>query len=309
MKSKFELEHIGINTPNAEEAEKLANLLSLVFNLESRHGQKSEFAGPYFECMKAPFLGTNGHIAMRTPNLAAAMEELKEKGVSALAIEKLQPILNLSGTNQDKLSHLREILKNSETGLKGIDELSKIFRHLDTLELQIEIKLDLTLARGLSYYTGAIFEVKAKGAEMGSITGGGRYDDLTGIFGMKNMSGVGISFGADRIFDVMNQLDLFPQDSTATTQILFVNFGEQEEAYCLPLLKKLRGQGINAEIFPETSKMKKQMGYADKKNIPFVALVGENEIANHLVTLKNMHDGTQESIPVDDLIDKLRNNK
>ena len=177
--------------------------------------------------------------------------ELKEKGVSALAIEKLQPILNLSGTNQDKLSHLREILKNSETGLKGIDELSKIFRHLDTLELQIEIKLDLTLARGLSYYTGAIFEVKAKGAEMGSITGGGRYDDLTGIFGMKNMSGVGISFGADRIFDVMNQLDLFPQDSTATTQVLFVNFGEQEEAYCLPLLKKLRGQGINAEIFPE----------------------------------------------------------
>lgn len=235
--------------------------------------------------------------------------ELKEKGVSALAIEKLQPILNLSGTNQDKLSHLREILKNSETGLKGIDELSKIFRHLDTLELQIEIKLDLTLARGLSYYTGAIFEVKAKGAEMGSITGGGRYDDLTGIFGMKNMSGVGISFGADRIFDVMNQLDLFPQDSTATTQVLFVNFGEQEEAYCLPLLKKLRGQGINAEIFPEASKMKKQMGYADKKNIPFVALVGENEIANHLVTLKNMHDGTQESIPVDDLIDKLRNNK
>ena len=235
--------------------------------------------------------------------------ELKEKGVSALAIEKLQPILNLSGTNQDKLSHLREILKNSETGLKGIDELSKIFRHLDTLELQIEIKLDLTLARGLSYYTGAIFEVKAKGAEMGSITGGGRYDDLTGIFGMKNMSGVGISFGADRIFDVMNQLDLFPQDSTATTQVLFVNFGEQEEAYCLPLLKKLRGQGINAEIFPEASKMKKQMGYADKKNIPFVALVGENEIANHLVTLKNMLDGTQESIPVDDLIDKLRNNK
>lgn len=235
--------------------------------------------------------------------------ELKEKGVSALAIEKLQPILNLSGTNQDKLSHLREILKNSETGLKGIDELSKIFRHIDTLELQIEIKLDLTLARGLSYYTGAIFEVKAKGAEMGSITGGGRYDDLTGIFGMKNMSGVGISFGADRIFDVMNQLDLFPQDSTATTQVLFVNFGEQEEAYCLPLLKKLRGQGINAEIFPEASKMKKQMGYADKKNIPFVALVGENEIAKHLVTLKNMHDGTQESIPVDDLIDKLRNNK
>lgn len=235
--------------------------------------------------------------------------ELKEKGVSALAIEKLQPILNLSGTNQDKLSHLREILKNSETGLKGIDELSKIFRHIDTLELQIEIKLDLTLARGLSYYTGAIFEVKAKGAEMGSITGGGRYDDLTGIFGMKNMSGVGISFGADRIFDVMNQLDLFPQDSTATTQVLFVNFGEQEEAYCLPLLKKLRGQGINAEIFPEASKMKKQMGYADKKNIPFVALVGENEIANHLVTLKNMHDGIQESIPVDDLIDKLRNNK
>ena len=158
----------------------------------------------------------------------------------------------------------------------------------------------------MSYYTGAIFEVKAKDVEIGSITGGGRYDDLTGIFGMKNMSGVGISFGADRIFDVMNQLDIFPKDSTATTRVLFVNFGEKEEAFCLPVLKTLRNARINSEIYPEAAKMKKQMTYADKKSIPYVALVGENEINNNVVTLKNMLTGEQESVAISSLVDKLK---
>lgn len=232
--------------------------------------------------------------------------ELREKGLSPEAIDKLQPILNLSGSNEEKLLQLETILQNSETGLKGISELRKVFDYLRLLDIHIEIKLDLTLARGLSYYTGAIFEVKALDVEIGSITGGGRYDDLTGIFGMKNMSGVGISFGADRIFDVMNQLDLFPKDTTATTQILFVNFGEQEESYCLPLLKRLRDNGINTEIYPEAAKMKKQMGYADKKGIPFVALVGENEMQNNTVTLKEMQSGQQESVSIEILIEKLR---
>lgn len=232
--------------------------------------------------------------------------ELREKGLSPEAIEKLQPILNLTGSNEEKLIQLEKILQKSEAGLKGISELRKVFNYLRLLDIHVEIKLDLTLARGLSYYTGAIFEVKALDVEIGSITGGGRYDDLTGIFGMKNMSGVGISFGADRIFDVMNQLDLFPKDTTATTQLLFVNFGEQEESYCLPLLKRLRDNGINAEIYPEAAKMKKQMGYADKKGIPFVALVGENEMQNNTVTLKEMQSGQQESVSIEILIEKLR---
>ena len=232
--------------------------------------------------------------------------ELREKGVSEEAIEKLQPILRLEGSNEEKLTRLQEVLKGSETGLKGVAELSTVFRYLNQLDIQTEVKLDLTLARGLSYYTGAIFEVKAKDVEIGSITGGGRYDDLTGIFGMKNMSGVGISFGADRIFDVMNQLDIFPKDSTATTRVLFVNFGEKEETFCLPVLKTLRAAGINSEIYPEAAKMKKQMTYADKKSIPYVALVGENEINNNVVTLKNMLTGEQESVAVSSLVDKLK---
>ena len=232
--------------------------------------------------------------------------DLREKGVSEEAIEKLQPILRLEGSNEEKLTRLQEVLKGSETGLKGVAELSTVFRYLNQLDIQTDVKLDLTLARGLSYYTGAIFEVKAKDVEIGSITGGGRYDDLTGIFGMKNMSGVGISFGADRIFDVMNQLDVFPKDSTATTRVLFVNFGEKEEAFCLPVLKTLRAAGINSEIYPEAAKMKKQMTYADKKSIPYVALVGENEINNNVVTLKNMLTGEQESVAVSSLVDKLK---
>ena len=233
--------------------------------------------------------------------------ELREKGISAEAVEKLQPILNLEGTNAEKLEKLRHVLQASETGLKGIEELEKVFGYLDGVGVETEVRLDLTLARGLSYYTGAIFEVKALDVPIGSITGGGRYDDLTGIFGLKNMSGVGISFGADRIFDVMQQLDLFPkQDNTATTRLLFVNFGEQEERYCLPLLKKLRAAGINTEIYPEAAKMKKQMGYADKKGIPFVAIVGENEMQRATVSLKDMASGEQTELRPEELIEKLR---
>ena len=232
--------------------------------------------------------------------------ELRDKGITEEAIGKLQPILNLSGSNQEKLEQLRNVLKGSETGLKGVEELTTVFKYIQALNISTEIKLDLTLARGLSYYTGAIFEVKALDAEIGSITGGGRYDDLTGIFGLKNMSGVGISFGADRIFDVMNQLDLFPKDANTTTQVLFVNFGSQEELYCLPILKTLRADGINAEIYPDASKMKKQMTYADKKGIPYVALVGENEMKSGIVSLKNMTSGEQENLTTEELIQKLK---
>ncbi len=232
--------------------------------------------------------------------------ELREKGLTEEAILKLQPILNLEGDTKEKLQQLRTILQNSPTGLKGIKELTQVFSYLNEMPLQTEIKLDLTLARGLSYYTGAIFEVKALDAEMGSITGGGRYDDLTGIFGLKNVSGVGISFGADRIFDVMTQLDLFPEDANTTTRILFVNFGEKEECFCLPLLRQLRNEGINAEIYPEAAKMKKQMTYADRKKIPFVALVGENEIKEGTVSLKNMSTGEQANIKTGELAVHLK---
>lgn len=235
--------------------------------------------------------------------------ELKEKGICDEAIEKLQPILNLEGNNLEKLEQLRTVLRESEVGLKGIEELATVFYYLDDLQIETEIKLDLTLARGLSYYTGAIFEVKALDAQIGSITGGGRYDDLTGIFGLKNMSGVGISFGADRIFDVMQQLDLFPKDNTTTTQILFVNFGEKEEKYCLPLLKQLRTAGINTEIYPEAAKMKKQMGYADKKGIPYVALVGETEMQEGILSLKDMTSGEQTNLRIEEVIAKLNNKK
>lgn len=235
--------------------------------------------------------------------------ELKEKGICDEAIEKLQPILNLEGNNLEKLEQLRTVLRESEVGFKGIEELATVFNYLDDLQIETEIKLDLTLARGLSYYTGAIFEVKALDAQIGSITGGGRYDDLTGIFGLKNMSGVGISFGADRIFDVMQQLDLFPKDNTTTTQILFVNFGEKEEKYCLPLLKQLRTAGINTEIYPEAAKMKKQMGYADKKGIPYVALVGETEMQEGILSLKDMTSGEQTNLRIEEVIAKLNNKK
>ena len=215
--------------------------------------------------------------------------ELREDGLSDEQIEKLQPIIMLEGTNEEKLNTIADVLSSSETGMKGVEECRYILSFLNGLKN--EILLDLTLARGLSYYTGAIFEVKALDTPMGSISGGGRYDNLTGIFGMPGLSGVGISFGVDRIYDVLNALDLYPKDSLNTTQLLFINFGEKETAYCLPIAAKVREAGIRTEIFPDAAKMKKQMSYANAKQIPFVALAGENEIAQGKVTLKNMETG------------------
>ena len=228
--------------------------------------------------------------------------ELSAKGISDEAIAKLQPIILLSGSNDEKLATLRNVLAASETGLKGVDECEFILHTLAALGLKNEVELDLTLARGLNYYTGAIFEVKALDVEIGSITGGGRYDNLTGIFGMPGISGVGISFGADRIFDVLNQLDLYPKDAVAGVRLLFVNFGEKEMAYCLPLLARLRGEGIPAEIYPDSAKMKKQMAYANAKAVPFVAIVGENEMNEGKVTLKNMLTGEQSLLTADELV-------
>lgn len=232
-------------------------------------------------------------------------EELLAKGISEDSIDKLKPIFDLSGTNDDKLKSLKEILKDSEIGLNGVEEVRTVLNYFNILSLNIDLELDLTLARGLNYYTGAIFEVKAKDVVIGSICGGGRYDDLTGIFGLKDVSGVGVSFGADRIYDVMEQLDIFPKEIVASTKVMFVNFGEKEEAYCLPLLQSLRDAGINAEIFPESAKMKKQMTYANNKNIPFVILVGDNEMQKGILTIKDMISGDQTELTFDDLLKKL----
>ena len=231
--------------------------------------------------------------------------ELAEKGVSNEAIEKLQPILALEGNSIEKTEQLETILANSEIGMKGVNEIKKLFSYLNNLSLQTEVELDLTLARGLNYYTGAIFEVKARDFEIGSICGGGRYDDLTGIFGLPNVSGVGVSFGAERIYDVLTQMNLFPPKSTETTKVLFVNFGEKEEAYCLPVLAELRKNGINAEIFPDNAKMQKQMNYANKKEIPFVVLAGESEMEAGKFTLKNMESGEQQLVSTTELTNFL----
>ena len=229
--------------------------------------------------------------------------ELREDGLKEEQISKLQPIISLSGTNEEKLQTIAEVLKDSETGLKGVEEMKFILNKLNNPNtLKNEIQLDLTLARGLNYYTGAIFEVKALDVEIGSITGGGRYDNLTGIFGMPGLSGVGISFGADRIYDVLNVLDLYPKDSMNATQILFINFGERETAYCLPIIYKVRAKGFRAEIYPDAAKMKKQMSYANAKQIPFVALAGENEINEGKVMLKNMETGEQQLLTPDELL-------
>ena len=232
--------------------------------------------------------------------------ELREKGISEEAIEKLQPIILLSGSNTEKLATLRLVLNGSETGQKGIDETAFILNTLADMGLKNELELDLTLARGLNYYTGAIFEVKALDVQIGSITGGGRYDNLTGVFGMPGISGVGISFGADRIFDVLNQLDLYPKEAVNGTKLLFINFGEKEAAYCLPILQKVRTAGVSTEIFPDSVKMKKQMAYANAHEIPFVALVGENEMQEGKVTLKNMTTGEQAMVSVEELTEQLR---
>ena len=233
-------------------------------------------------------------------------EEIASKGISEEAIARLQPILKLSGTNTEKLEQLKTVLADSETGMKGVTELETIFSLCEAMKVETRIELDLTLARGLNYYTGAIFEVKALDVEMGSITGGGRYDNLTGVFGMEGVSGVGISFGADRIYDVLNQLDLYPETSVEQTKILFVCFGEKELMYSLPWLSSLRVQGVNAEIYPESAKMKKQMSYADNKKIPFVAIVGETEMNEGKVMLKNMKSGEQILATLDEVIEMLK---
>lgn len=238
--------------------------------------------------------------------LEKVRQELAERGLSREAIEKLEPILAVKGSNNEKLASLREILKNSETGLRGVEEIETVLKLVGALKLETSVELDLTLARGLNYYTGAIFEVKAPDVEIGSITGGGRYDDLTGIFGMPGMSGVGISFGADRIFDVMNQLELYPEEVSVATQVLFVNFGDKEAAHCLKLAAELRSKGIKTEVYPDNAKMKKQMAYADKKQIGYVALLGENEIAKGLITLKDMHSGEQSSITLDEVVERIK---
>ena len=230
-------------------------------------------------------------------------EELRQGGISDEAIEKLQPIISLQGTNEEKLQTIEQVLATSENGVKGVEETRFILQTLEHIGLQNEIQMDLTLARGLNYYTGAIFEVKALDTPMGSITGGGRYDNLTGIFGMPGLSGVGISFGADRIYDVLNALDLYPKETLNTTQLLFINFGDAETAYCLPILAKARQNGIRTEIFPDAAKMKKQMSYANAKHIPYVALTGENEIKEGKVTLKNMETGEQQLVTPDELIE------
>jgi len=230
--------------------------------------------------------------------------ELREDGLTDEQIEKLQPIIMLEGSNEQKLETIAEVLKDSETGQKGVEETKYILGFLTALNN--EIQLDLTLARGLSYYTGAIFEVKALDTPMGSISGGGRYDNLTGIFGMPGLSGVGISFGVDRIYDVLNALDLYPKDSLQTTQVLFINFGEKEAAYCLPIVAQVRAAGIRAEIYPDSTKMKKQMSYANAKHIPFVVLAGESEMAAAKVTLKNMETGEQMLLTTEELINAIQ---
>jgi histidyl-tRNA synthetase len=233
-------------------------------------------------------------------------EEFRNDGIGEDAITKLQPILLLSGSNEEKLNTIAKVLETSEVGLKGVEEMRSILKTLDKVGLKNELQLDLTLARGLNYYTGAIFEVKALDTPMGSITGGGRYDNLTGIFGMPGLSGVGISFGADRIYDVLNALDLYPKEAVNSTQVLFINFGETETAYCLPIIAKLREAGIRSEMYPDDAKMKKQMAYANAKDIPFVALAGENEINAGKITLKNMASGEQSLVLPEEMITLIK---
>ena len=238
--------------------------------------------------------------------LDAVNEELRQAGLDDKAIEALQPIIRLEGTNDEKLATMRRVLAASETGQKGIQEVEYVFRTLAATQLDAQLELDLTLARGLNYYTGCIFEVKALDVQIGSITGGGRYDNLTGIFGMPGLSGVGISFGADRIYDVLNQLELYPEAVTTATQMLFINFGPAELAYCLPFVARARRDGIRCEIYPDAAKMKKQMQYANQKQIPYVVLAGESEMAAKSFTLKNMQTGEQAMLTPDELIARVQ---
>jgi len=233
-------------------------------------------------------------------------EELAAAGLTSEAIEKLQPIIALQGTNDEKLATMRNVLSESTTGLRGVEEVAYVLEMLKSSKLNNAIAFDLTLARGLNYYTGCIFEVKALDVAIGSITGGGRYDNLTGIFGLPGLSGVGISFGADRIYDVLNQLDLYPAATNEGARLLFINFGETEAAHCLQLASQVRKAGIATEVYPDVSKMKKQMGYANAHQIPFVALVGESEIQAGRISLKDMNSGEQSSVTLAELIEKCR---
>lgn len=233
-------------------------------------------------------------------------DELRSVGLSEEAVEKLQPIIALSGSNEEKLETMRRVLAESETGLKGVEEVAFVLETLKNSQLHNEIELDLTLARGLNYYTGCIFEVKALDVQIGSITGGGRYDNLTGIFGMPGLSGVGISFGADRIYDVLGQLDLYPQETQSGVQLLFINFGAAEAAHCLRLAAQARLAGIATEVYPDSVKMKKQMSYANAHNVPFVALVGETEMAEGRITLKNMTTGEQQSLTIEEAVNAIK---
>lgn len=232
--------------------------------------------------------------------------ELASKGISEEAIAKLQPIILLQGSNREKLETIQSVLSSSEVGMKGVEEISTILDFIESLNIQTKVELDLTLARGLNYYTGAIFEVKALDVQIGSITGGGRYDNLTGVFGMDGVSGVGISFGADRIYDVLNQLELYPADMMQTTKVLFASFGPAELKYAIECIKTVRAAGIPAEVYPEPAKMKKQMGYADSKNIPFVAIIGETEMAEKKVMLKNMTTGEQKLCTMEEVIETIQ---
>ncbi len=241
--------------------------------------------------------------------LKGVNKELEDAGLSAESIEKLQPIISLEGSNEEKLNTIAGLLKDSETGLKGVEELRYIFDKVGQLGLKNEVQLDLTLARGLNYYTGAIFEVKALDVQIGSITGGGRYDNLTGIFGMPGLSGVGISFGADRIFDVLNALKLYPENVMSGTELMFVNFGEKETEYCLPIAALARKGGIKTEIYPDAVKMKKQMNYANANNIAYVAIAGENEIAENKITVKNMRTGEQHLVSAEELVELVKSGK
>lgn len=232
--------------------------------------------------------------------------ELRERGLEEAAIEALQPILAIDGTLEERLAKLDEVLASSETGKKGVEELRYVVNETMALGLRAELDLDVSLARGLNYYTGTIIEVKAKDVQIGSITGGGRYDNLTGVFGMPGVSGVGISFGADRIYDVLNTLDLYPEDTSASTTVIFTNFGEQEALASMKAIKQLRANGITAEIYPDSSKMKKQMAYANALNIPYVAIIGDSELAEGKVTLKNMTTGEQATLDTESLIAALK---
>ena len=236
----------------------------------------------------------------------AVNAELAQKGLDATAIEKLQPILFMKGDAREKFAQLKSLMSGIEVGEKGIEELETLFDYIDDMNVGIEYELDLTLARGLNYYTGAIFEVKAKDVAMGSISGGGRYDNLTGIFGLQGVSGVGISFGADRIYDVLTELNLFPEKNGDITEVIFLNFGPKEERYCLPYLQQLRRNGINAEIYPDAAKLQKQMKYADQRGIPVVVMAGEDEMNNKIFTVKFMKEGRQEKIAAENLIEIIK---